>query len=549
MRYLRTGAANVIDVGPAVIGTTAGTLVSPTTGLSNATVDEVGVYKHGATSLTSTTGSALTHRAGGIYTLSLSTAHVDTVGRLTFYLRDDSACLPIRHEFMVLPGVVFDSLVAGSDNLQVGVDSIGGSTVPALLIAAQYDAMHYGGVAAGAAGSVTLSTAGSGATRTADFYQGQVAHIYSGPGAGQSRFIVSGTTALVQAVSPNWVTNPTTASAVMIFPYARAITASSVLPAVDVVALRGSTQSAIDLKDFADAGYDPATNRLTGIPTNFTALAITTAGVVSSNATVSSTAIAAGVTTSLVSHNLDHLALTATTVAPAAGTYLGRIMHASTAGTYNRTTDSLEAIRNRGDVAWTGGSTATFPANFASLVVSTAGWVRANATLIEGTDATDQLTAAVNASTAVQAIPTAPLLAASAPVNFGALSITTGGSVTAGNMRGTDNAFLAASAPTNFSSLAVTGAGAVTAGTVSDKTGYSLAATGLDAVTIAEPSAVPTWGTVNARQALAWVLAPMRNKTIQTSTEWRLRNDADNADLATRAVTATTSQITVGEPA
>ncbi len=69
--------------------------------------------------------------------------------------------------------------------------------------------------------------------------------------------------------------------------------------------------------------------------------------------------------------------------------------------------------------------------------------------------------------------------------------------------------------PTNFSSLAITGGGAVTAGTVSDKTGYSLAATGLDALTTTEPDtvtngAMSTW---NFRLLLRWLVSCMSNGT------------------------------------
>lgn len=54
-------------------------------------------------------------------------------------------------------------------------------------------------------------------------------------------------------------------------------------------------------------------------------------------------------------NNLDHLAGTATGIpAIPAGTYLDQIMDDGTA-TYDRTTDSLQAIRDRGDAAWTGG--------------------------------------------------------------------------------------------------------------------------------------------------------------------------------------------------
>lgn len=52
-------------------------------------------------------------------------------------------------------------------------------------------------------------------------------------------------------------------------------------------------------------------------------------------------------------NNLDHIAGTATGIpSVVAGTYLGQIMDDGTAA-YDRTTDSLQALRDRGDSAWT----------------------------------------------------------------------------------------------------------------------------------------------------------------------------------------------------
>ena len=545
MRALKTGVANVIDVGPAVIGTTGGTLVSPSTGLTNATVDEVGVYKHGATALTSTTGSALTHRSGGMYTLSLSTAHVDTIGRLSFYLRDDSACLPVRHEFMVLSAEAYEAqyeangwpanfgalvLSTGGDitaditgNLSgsvgsvtagVGVDSIGGSTIPPQFMSDYYGSLHKGQVAAGAAGSVTLSTS---AVRSANFYRGSWAYIYSGVGAGQSpRYITAGTTALLQTISPNWVTTPTTASNVMVLTIAPGVTASTSLPRVDVRALGGSSQSLLDLKDFADAGYNPATNALT-TPTNFAVLSISTAGAVTSasTATYPTNFVNMAITTGgIVTANTTQVEGVDATNQLAAAVNSSTLLAAMAGASFATATDSLEAIRNRGDAAWTGGSTAVNPTNFDKLSISTAGVITlVDVTQIEGLDATNQLVAAVNASTLLAAIPTTPFLAASAPANIGALSITTGG--------------------------------AVTAGTVSDKTGYSLSATGLNAIVPADPTGPPVWGTATVVQHLAWRSAFDINEVVETPSLMTVKGSTGDT-IGTATVTASTASVTRG---
>lgn len=63
----------------------------------------------------------------------------------------------------------------------------------------------------------------------------------------------------------------------------------------------------------------------------------------------------------------------------------------------------------------------------------------------------------------------------------------------------------------------------------------ALSATGLDAVVCAEPASVPAL-TANLKTAISWLLALSRNKITQTSTTSTLRNDADNANIATSTV-------------
>lgn len=63
----------------------------------------------------------------------------------------------------------------------------------------------------------------------------------------------------------------------------------------------------------------------------------------------------------------------------------------------------------------------------------------------------------------------------------------------------------------------------------------TLAATGLDNVVTAEPVSVPAYGGT-LKGAISWLLALARNKITQTNTTQTLRNDADNANIATASV-------------
>lgn len=126
MLYLKQSTAATVHIGPAVDGTDGFT---PETTLAAGTVDEIGVYKHAGTALVSISGTTtLTHRAGGMYTATLSTSDTDTVGHLIFYIRDDSVCRPIRVEYTVLPANIYDSLVGGTDYLQIDVKQWEGQT-------------------------------------------------------------------------------------------------------------------------------------------------------------------------------------------------------------------------------------------------------------------------------------------------------------------------------------------------------------------------------------------------------------------------------------
>lgn len=113
----------------------------------------------------------------------------------------------------------------------------------------------------------------------------------------------------------------------------------------DLTQIGGVAQSATDLKDFADAGYDPATDKVQGV-----VLVDTT----TTNTDMITTAqVNTEVDTALSDVDLDHLIqVTAGVEEPTDGSYLDQIMHKDVGQTFDDTTDSLEALRDRGDAAW-----------------------------------------------------------------------------------------------------------------------------------------------------------------------------------------------------
>ena len=113
MQFLRADTAVKVVVGPFV---DVGDGFTPETGIGNTPtnltgVDEAELLKHdNATTvdITSNTWAALTN-VDGYYHLSLTASNTDTEGMMTVVIQDDSVCLPVKQEYMVLSAGVYDA--------------------------------------------------------------------------------------------------------------------------------------------------------------------------------------------------------------------------------------------------------------------------------------------------------------------------------------------------------------------------------------------------------------------------------------------------------
>lgn len=92
---------------------------SEETGLSIANTD-IKIWKSGATTLANKNSGGATHIANGIYYAVLDATDTDTLGSLKV-LCHVSGALAVAVECVVLSAVVYDSLIASSDNLQIDV--------------------------------------------------------------------------------------------------------------------------------------------------------------------------------------------------------------------------------------------------------------------------------------------------------------------------------------------------------------------------------------------------------------------------------------------
>lgn len=102
---------------------------SEETGLTIANTD-IKLWKAGATTLANKNSGGATHISNGIYYATLDATDTDTEGSLVIFVHVSGA-LYCRLECMVLPAKVYDSLIAGSDNLEVDSIQMGGTALTA----------------------------------------------------------------------------------------------------------------------------------------------------------------------------------------------------------------------------------------------------------------------------------------------------------------------------------------------------------------------------------------------------------------------------------
>lgn len=128
MRQLRQSTSVIVPVGPMVDasdGTTLETSITYTSG-------EAYLTKHNAASSVDIGGNTVSaHLGGGMYNLTLTASDTDTVGLLTVVMAD-TAHRPVRHEFMVVPTNIYDSMIGG-DYLQVDVIQINSNAASGFL--------------------------------------------------------------------------------------------------------------------------------------------------------------------------------------------------------------------------------------------------------------------------------------------------------------------------------------------------------------------------------------------------------------------------------
>ena len=128
--FLKQSTAVVVSFGPFLDKTDG---VTEETGLvsslDHATTGIKLSKNGGALTIRHATVTATTYDAYGMYRVTLDTTDTNTLGTLRMAFNEAATCLPVWQDFMVLPANIFDSLVSGSDLIDVSMTQILGTAV------------------------------------------------------------------------------------------------------------------------------------------------------------------------------------------------------------------------------------------------------------------------------------------------------------------------------------------------------------------------------------------------------------------------------------
>lgn len=182
MRFLRTNTAVIVTVGP-FYDKTDGVTIEGSLTITNERITLTADTDAGSaptnildnvTGATSGTANDLNYISGndaGMMQLELAAADTNRLGRMFLSITDAANHVPVFHEFMVLPAMIYDAFILGTDVLQADMTQILGTAVSSPATAGVLDAnvKNINNVAAatpGAAGGVFIAGTNAATTVT-----------------------------------------------------------------------------------------------------------------------------------------------------------------------------------------------------------------------------------------------------------------------------------------------------------------------------------------------------------------------------------------------
>lgn len=127
MMLLKQSTSVDVVIGPFLDDTDGKT---PETGLT-ITQPDVRLKKNGGAWAQKNAAQTLTHEENGNYEVTLDATDTNTLGHLRVHVSEAGA-LPVWQDYVVVPANVYDSIVGGSDFLEIDVNQWKGATAPAM---------------------------------------------------------------------------------------------------------------------------------------------------------------------------------------------------------------------------------------------------------------------------------------------------------------------------------------------------------------------------------------------------------------------------------
>src|SRR5689334_5551324 len=122
-KWLRQSTASQEIVIGRMVDSTDGNTAETALTIANTDID---IWKSGATTLADKNSGGATHIAGGIYSAVLDATDTNTLGPMKIFVQVAGA-LAWEDSYMVVPAVVYDAMILGTDNLDVSVTQFGGT--------------------------------------------------------------------------------------------------------------------------------------------------------------------------------------------------------------------------------------------------------------------------------------------------------------------------------------------------------------------------------------------------------------------------------------
>ena len=346
-QIIRQGATHKVVIGPAVA---VGDGFTPVTTLALTTADEAEAILHDngtVVSISAYTWAAIT-TADGYYHLTLQSGISNTVGHLTIVINDDSLCLPIWKEFTVMDTAAYDAMYADGAEGPLQATTVGRKL--------DVTATGAAGIDWGNVENPTTALNLSGTNIDVD----QVVASVSGA-VGSVTGAVGSVTGAVGSV-----TAEVTADAVKFGGAAVTATTSVTIPAASTLA---TTTGAVGSVTGAVGSVTGDTKQTADVAALITTVGVAGAGLTNLGGS--------GNDWNTVVPDVAGTAATPAEVAAELATYDGptntEMVAAFTEikGATWATTDSLEAIRDRGDAAWTTGAGGTPPTTLQNTTIAT----------------------------------------------------------------------------------------------------------------------------------------------------------------------------------